>query len=119
MGKTMPLDPISGIRIPDSALARKATEFIRDCESDLLFHHSVRVYFWGALSGRRRGLSFNLELLYIAALFHDIGLTSRYGGSQRRFEVDGADAARAFLKQEGIPEAEVEIVWQAIAFHTT
>jgi len=110
---------IFGVGIPDSALARAATQLIRDTESDLLFHHSARVYFWGALTGKRKGLIFDPELLYIAAMFHDIGLTAAYSESKLRFEVDGANAARDFLKGHGISEADVERVWAAIALHTT
>ena len=110
---------IAGVRIPDSALARQATEFIRDTESDLLFHHSTRVYVWGALTGRRQGLSFDPELLYAAAMFHDLGLTARYESSQLRFEVDGANAAREFLRGRGISESDIETVWTAVALHTT
>jgi hypothetical protein len=112
-------NPIAGVGIPDSRMARDATQLVRDTESDLLFHHSTRVYFWGALAGRRKGLAFDPELLYVAAMFHDIGLTARYRDSQLRFEVDGANAAREFLRGHGIPEAEVERVWAAVALHTT
>jgi HD superfamily phosphodiesterase len=66
---------IAGVRIPDSRLARDITQLIRDTESELLFHHSARVYYWGALSGKRHGLRFDPELLYAAAMFHDIGIT--------------------------------------------
>lgn len=110
---------VSGIRIPDSKIARDLTRFIRDTESDLLFHHSVRVYFWGALTGQRTGLIFDPELLYAAAMFHDIGLTPRYEESRLRFEVDGANAARDFLRGHGIAESDIETVWNAIALHTT
>jgi hypothetical protein len=110
---------ISGIAIPDSKLARAVTEFIRDTESDLLFHHSARVYLWGALTGQRTGLSFDPELLYAAAMFHDIGLTARYENSQLRFEVDGANAARDFLRAHHISEGDIETVWNAVALHTT
>ena len=110
---------ISGVKIPDSKLAREITGFVRDTECDLLFHHSVRVYFWGALTGNRSGLGFDPELLYAAAMFHDIGLTPHYGHSHHRFEVDGANAARDFLRQRGISEGDVETVWNAIALHTT
>jgi len=110
---------ISGVRIPDSKLAGEITQFIRDTENDLLFHHSVRVYFWGALSGHRKGLSFDPELLYAAAMFHDIGLTPRYQRSHLRFEVDGANAARDFLRQRGIAGSDIETVWNAVALHTT
>ena len=110
---------IAGIRIPDSRLAREATHFIRDTESDFLFEHSTRVYFWGALAGKRRELSFDPELLYTAALFHDVGLTAGFKESHHRFEVDGANAARDFLRGHGISDADIERVWLAIALHTT
>jgi hypothetical protein len=115
----MTLKQIAGVRIPDSALAREMTQFIRDTESDLLFHHSVRVYCWGVLTGERAGLKFDPELLYAASMFHDIGLTARYENSQLRFEVDGANAARDFLRGHGIAESDVETVWNAVALHTT
>jgi len=110
---------IAGIQIPDSSLARAATQLVRDTESDLLFHHSTRVYLFGALAGRRRNLKFDSELLYIGAMFHDIGLTKKYSSANERFEVDGANAARDFLRSHGISETSIEIVWDAIALHTT
>jgi hypothetical protein len=113
------MDDIAGIKIPDSKMARDLTQFIRDTESDLLFHHSTRVYLFGALTGERKGLKYDPELLYVGAMFHDIGLTDRYRQSQLRFEVNGANAARDFLRSYGIPKASVEIVWDAIALHTT
>jgi hypothetical protein len=100
-------------------LARAVAEFIRDTESDFLFQHSARVYLWGALAGKRRGLSFDPELFYTAAMFHDVGLTVGYRESRLRFEVDGANAARDFLRSHGISETDVEKVWLAIALHTT
>src|SRR5258707_4685538 len=111
--------PISGVSIPDSKLAREITELVRDTESALLFHHSSRVYYFGSLAGKHRGLSFDPELLYAGAMFHDMGLTQRHSSAQERFEVDGANAARDFLRGHGIPRADVETVWTAIALHTT
>lgn len=110
---------IFGVRIPDSQIARQITQLIRDTESDVLFQHSKRVYYWGALMGKRNGLVFDPELLYAASMFHDIGITPHYHDSELRFEVDGANAARDFLRGHGIAEAEVEKVWLAIALHTT
>jgi hypothetical protein len=110
---------ISGVKIPDSKLVREITEFVRDTESDLLFHHSMRVYFWGALTGNRSELGFDPELLYAASMFHDVGLTLHYEHSHHRFEVDGANAARDFLRQRGISGGDVETVWNAVALHTT
>src|SRR6202795_1113608 len=110
---------IAGIKIPDSKMARDLMQLIRDTESDLLFHHSTRVYLFGALTGERKGLKFDPELLYVGAMFHDIGLTDRYRQSQLRFEVDGANAARDFLRGYGIAQTDIETVWDAIALHTT
>jgi hypothetical protein len=110
---------ILGVKIPDSKIAREVTQLIRDTESDLLFYHSTRVYVWGTLIGQRKGLIFDRELLYTAAMFHDIGLTATYEKSRLRFEVDGANAARDFMRSHGIPEKDVERVWNAIALHTT
>jgi HD domain len=110
---------IAGITIPDSKMARDLMQLIRSMESDLLFHHSTRVYLFGSLTGQRRGLSYDPELLYVSAMFHDVGLTEAYRDSQQRFEVDSANAARDFLHSHGIPEASIETVWTAIALHTT
>jgi HD superfamily phosphodiesterase len=110
---------IRGVCIPDSKLAREITELVRDTESPLLFHHSSRVYYFGALAGKQRGLKFDPELLYAGAMFHDMGLTPQYGSARERFEVDGANVARIFLRSHGIPREEVDTVWTAIALHTT
>src|SRR5215472_17749399 len=93
---------VAGVVIPDSKLVREVTELVRDTESPLLFHHSSRVYFWGALTGKRRGLRFDRELLYARAMFHDMGLTPQYASADKRFEVDGANVARDFLRSHGI-----------------
>jgi HD superfamily phosphodiesterase len=110
---------INGISVPDSRLAHEITEMVRDTESPLLFHHSSRVYYWAALAGRRRDLRFDAELLYAGAMFHDMGLTHRYSSLTERFEVDGANAARDFLRSRGIGLQDIDTVWTAIALHTT
>src|ERR1700682_5964843 len=113
------LSPVAGVVIPDSKLAREVTELVRDTESPLLFHHSSRVYYWGALTGNRRRLRFDPELLYAGAMFHDMGLTTAHASAHERFEVDGANAARDFLRSHDIAERDIETVWTAIALHTT
>ncbi len=105
--------------IPDSGLARAITEFVRDTATELLFNHSSRVFQFGALAGLRRGLRFDRELLYAGAMFHDLGLIPGHSSANERFEVDGANAARAFLTAHGVAEADVYTVWTAIALHTT
>lgn len=109
----------SPVQIPDSKLARDITEFIRDTESSLLFHHSSRVYCFAALAGKRKGLTFDPELLYAGAMFHDMGLTPAYSSETNRFEVDGANAARDFLRHYDVPQEDIDRVWTSIALHTT
>ncbi|QGZ60032.1 HD domain-containing protein [Paraburkholderia acidiphila] len=110
---------LADVAIPDSKLAREITELVRDTESPLLFHHSSRVYYFGALAGRRLGLKFDRELLYAGAMFHDMGLTHAHSSDHERFEVDGANAARDFLRGHGISQHDIDLVWTAIALHTT
>jgi hypothetical protein len=109
----------SSIAIPDSKLAREVTELVRDTENSLLFNHSSRVYYFSALTGKRKGLTFDPELLYVSAMFHDMGLTTKHSSVTDRFEVDGANAASEFLRQHKIPQQDIETVWTSIALHTT
>lgn len=109
----------SSLAIPDSKLATEATGVLREHATDLLFNHSTRVYLFAAEQGRRRQLRFDPELLYIAAAFHDLGLTKKFSSADERFEVDGANAARQFLAAHDVPEDQVRTVWEAIALHTT
>ena len=118
-GRTERPIAIGGISVPDSKLAREIAELVRDTESPLLFHHSSRVFYWGALTGVRRGLTVDAELLYAGAMFHDMGLTYRHSSANERFEVDGANAARDFLRGHGISKQDIDTVWTAIALHTT
>ncbi|RDJ02746.1 HD domain-containing protein [Rhizobium grahamii] len=110
---------IAGIRVPDSAIARAATQLVRDTEDDLLYNHGRRVFFWGALTGERKGLRYDPELLYLGAMFHDMGLTEEHSSPDLRFEVDGANTARDFMTSYGVGERDIEDVWLAIALHTT
>jgi HD domain len=113
---TLTIDRISP---PDSKLAREITELVRDTEPPLLFHHSSRVYYWAALASKRRRLGFDPDLLYAGAMFHDMGLTRRHSSAHERFEVDGANTARDFLRSHGIAQQDIDTVWTAIALHTT
>jgi len=110
---------IAGVEIPDSRIAREATELLREVSTQLLYDHSRRVFLWGALQGANRGLRVDPELFYVAAMFHDLGLVAGHRSADERFEIDGANEARRFLEQRGVPEASVMTVWEAIALHTT
>ena len=109
---------IASVAIPDTKLAREIQEFVRDTDTELLFNHSSRVYYFAALAGKRKDLHFDAELLYASAMFHDVGLMPSYS-TANRFEVDGANAARNFLKERGVAPQDIDSVWTAIALHTT
>lgn len=100
-------------------VSRKATDILREHSTELLFNHSIRVYLFAVEQGRGRNLRFDAELLYVAAAFHDLGLVGKFSSQDERFEVDGANAARQFLMAHQVPEGQVQIVWEAIALHTT
>jgi len=109
----------AGIEVPDTALVKQATSLVREAADDTVFDHSRRVFLWGSLKARVRGLELDPELAYVGAMFHDLGLTRRFRTTHRRFELDGAEAARDFLLEHGRSAADAETVWLAIALHTT
>jgi len=110
---------ISATSIPDTNLAKEATEILREQSTDLLYNHSIRVYLFAAEQGRQQKLRFDPELLYVSAVFHDLGLIKKYSSASERFEVDGANAVRQFLTAHNVPEEQVQTAWEAIALHTT
>ncbi|MEV0842300.1 HD domain-containing protein [Actinocatenispora sera] len=112
-------ETIAGVEIPDTPLARDATALVRAAADDTIYHHSRRVYLWGMLRSAARGAQVDPELAYVGGMFHDLGLTRTYRTTDRRFELDGAEEAYAFLRDHGRSETEARDVWLAIALHTT
>ncbi|WP_183095815.1 HD domain-containing protein [Nocardioides stalactiti] len=115
-GRRASLDPAVLVP-PDSALARAAEVAAGDLLPPFLLNHSSRAYAWGAALGALDGVRFDREILYLAALFHDVGLTDPEAG--RDFTTRSATAARAFLDQHGFSAADREVVTNAIALHHT
>ncbi|NWN88107.1 MAG: HD domain-containing protein [Micrococcaceae bacterium] len=112
-------ETIAGVTIPDSKMTQDATALVRDVANDLIFDHSRRVFLFGSLRGMDEGIRYDAELLYIGAMFHDLGLTETYRRTDQRFEIHAADVARKFLTEYGIDEDAADTVWAAIALHTT
>lgn len=113
------LQKIAGINIPDSKIATEATELLLEHGTEFIYNHSLRVFLFSSLNGKRKNLEYDEELLYVSSVFHDLGLVPHYSSSDLRFEVDGANAARDFLKSHGIPKEKLQLVWDTIALHTT
>jgi len=107
---------IGGIIAPDSDLARKAAALAEQAHSEVLLNHVHRTWWFAEFLGRKREMKYDRELLYIASLLHDLGLSASHA-ADKRFEVDGADAASRFLLANDYPKSKAEIVWDAIALH--
>lgn len=116
---TSKLKSAAGIIIPDSTIAEQARELLLEHGNEFLYNHSMRVFLFSSLNAKRKEISYDSELLYVSSLFHDLGLTAHYSSPDLRFEVDGANAARDFLKGHGLPEKSLQLVWDTIALHTT
>ncbi|WP_030144811.1 HD domain-containing protein [Spirillospora albida] len=109
---------MTDFRFPGTDLAREAYDLAFAEESPALANHSVRSYLFARALADLDGAPYDDEVLFLSCVLHDIGLTDRGDGSQR-FEVDGADVAAGFLREHGCAEERVQIVWQAIALHTS
>ncbi|MFF4154286.1 HD domain-containing protein [Streptomyces sp. NPDC001651] len=110
---------IAGVEIPETAAVAEATRLIQKMTSPFIYHHSRRVFAFGAIHAQRLGLEPDPELLYLSAMFHDAGLLTPFSDVEQRFEVDGADHARKFMLKNGFPASAADVVWTAIALHTT
>ena len=108
--------------LPTTPLAVRAVEYVRACETEPVANHSVRSYLFAVLladhEGLRAPVDFDPDLLFFACVLHDLGTSPVAGGTQR-FEVDGADLAAEFLTGNGVGARGVDLVWEAIALHSS
>lgn len=110
---------VAGIRIPRTRVAREAMAFAHETMAPVLINHVMRTYVFGAVQLRQKGAAFDEEVAFLGCLLHDLGLLERFWSPAEHFEVDGADAAREFLTGRGAPPETVDVVWDAIALHTS
>lgn len=109
---------LAGITAPDTAHTRKAADLVARVHNREMLNHVHRSWWFAEFLGRKRGLKYDREVVFLAAIMHDLGLTEAYA-ADKRFEVDGADAARGILLADGYAEARAQTVWDAIAFHSS
>jgi hypothetical protein len=110
------LEPLPPLVLPRSEVAAAAATLSLDASPGFLANHAFRSFAWGAWFGRRDGIEFDAESLWVASVLHDIGLTDAARASAC-FEVDGGEAAAAFLRQHGAAEETIETVRRAIILH--
>lgn len=112
--------PLS-LSLPQTELAGKVSELIAAHLAPFVRNHSLRGFLFGrALAeqqGMRPGVDYDEETMYLICALHDIGLAEIANGDQK-FEVDGADYAARFLEDNGVTDARVDTIWDAIAAHT-
>jgi hypothetical protein len=103
---------------PDTPVIGAASAYAQSRYEPYLFNHAIRSWLFAVKIGRMRRMVVDEEVVAVAALLHDLGLTAAFEGAHR-FEVDGADAARAFAKAQGLDECRAQLVWDAVALHST
>jgi hypothetical protein len=113
-----PRREIAGVTVPDTPLIARSMEEARALSEPYLFNHAVRSWLFAVQLAKLRGVSYDEEVVAVASLLHDVGLTSGYQG-KRRFEVEGADAARTLAKAGGIDDRRAQLVWYCVALNAT
>lgn len=108
---------IAGLEIPDTPLAKEATETARASEPAEIFNHSLRTFLFAELIAKSKALSHDVEAVYVAAILHDTGLTPAHMSRSQRFEVDGANLARKVLASHGVSGSRADLIWDAISLH--
>ena len=109
---------MAGVRVPDSPLITEALEYAQKLYEPYLFNHAVRSWLFAETIGRARGIDYDREVVAVGTLLHDIGLTASVSGPNR-FEVNGADAARSFIKGEGLSDRRAQLIWDLVALNST
>jgi len=100
---------MAGVRVPDSPLITEALEYAQKVYEPYLFNHAVRSWLFAEAIARIRGIDYDREVVAVGTLLHDIGLTASVSGPNR-FEVNGADAARSFIKSESLSDRRAQLI---------
>jgi hypothetical protein len=109
---------MSGVAVPDTAMVARAMEEARAVSEPYLFNHAVRSWLFAVQIAELQGVRYDEEVVAVASLLHDLGLTQRYEG-ERRFEVEGADAARTLAREQGVDERRAQLIWYCVALNAT
>jgi HD domain len=108
---------IAGILVPDTDLANEATSLAMSCEPIEIFNHSLRTFLFSQLIARTKKIAHDIELVYVASILHDTGLSSKYMSDSRPFEVDGANVLRELLTKREVADSRINLAWDAVALH--
>ena len=114
-GKTKVL---GGVTVIDTPLVTQAMEFARTHSEPFLFNHAVRSWLFAVRLGQLQGVNHDAEVVAIGTLLHDLGLTNSFQGP-KRFEIEGADAARTFAREQGLDDRRLQLIWDSVALNST
>jgi hypothetical protein len=109
---------LAGVGVPDSPLITEALAYAQQICEPYLFNHAVRSWLFAEAVGRIRGIDYDREVVAVGTLLHDIGLTASVSGVNR-FEVNGADAARSFIRGKGLSDRRAQLIWDLVALNST
>ena len=109
---------IAGVNVPDTPVITTVIEYVQRLSEPYLFNHAMRSWLFAEAIGRIKGIEYDQEVVAIGTILHDIGLTAGVSGPNR-FEVNGADAARSLIKDEGISDRRSQLIWDLIALNST
>jgi hypothetical protein len=109
---------LGGITVIDTPLVSRALEIARTHSDPFLFNHAVRSWLFAVRLGQLQGIRHDAEVVAVGSLLHDIGLTESFTGP-KRFEVEGADAAGVFAREQGLDDRRVQLIWDSVALNST
>jgi hypothetical protein len=109
---------LGGIAVIDTPLVARALEHARIHSDAFLFNHAVRSWLFAVRLGQLQNVPHDEEVVAVGCLLHDLGLTNDFTGP-KRFEVEGADAARAFARGHGLDDRRTQLIWDSVALNST
>ena len=109
---------VAGVTVPDTPVISRAIEFARERSEPYLFNHVMRSWLFASMIAQRNQTVHDGEVLAVATILHDIGLTEHFNGPLR-FEVEGANAARAFARDQEFDDHRVQLIWDTVALNST
>jgi hypothetical protein len=114
----VPMRLLAGVSVPNTPLVTRAIAYAREHCEPYLFNHSMRSWLFAAILADLKKARYDAEVLAVATVLHDIGLAKAFSGPLR-FEVEGANAARAFARKEGVDERRTQLIWDLVALNST
>ena len=109
---------LAGVSVPDTPLITRAIDFARERSEPYLFNHVMRSWLFAALLAQRKQTAHDGEVLCVTTILHDLGLAEAFDGPLR-FEVEGANAARTFARNEGMDDRRAQLIWDGVALNST